>query len=146
MKILLHRTDAGRKRNGPVSAYQIVYKEAKLVYLFQRVQNSILFIRKSFYAKFSMERFEKKCFNLCPSICPINCPIYFASARTECPFPDISPHQNLHIVNYVTIWYFYPAISLLQKIFLYRNNHRNIYRFQIILKFTIIHLYHIFKP
>ena len=91
MKILLHRTDVGRKRNGPVSAYQIVYKEAKLVYLFQRVQNSIPSIRKSFYAKFSIERFERKCFNLCPSICPINCPIYFASARTECPYPDISP-------------------------------------------------------
>ena len=58
MKILLHRTDVGRKRNGPVSAYQIVYKEAKLVYLFQRVQNSIPSIRKSFYAKFSIERFE----------------------------------------------------------------------------------------
>ena len=91
MKILIHRTDASKKRNGPVSAYQIVYKEAKLVYLFQRVQNSIPFIRKSFYAKFSIERFEKKCFNLCPSICPINCPIYFASARTECPYPDTSP-------------------------------------------------------
>ena len=88
MKILLHRTDVGRKRNGPVSAYQIVYKEAKLVYLFQRVQNSIPSIRKSFYAKFSIERFERKCFNLCPSICPINCPIYFASAWTECPYPD----------------------------------------------------------
>ena len=118
MKILIHRTDASKKRNGPVSAYQIVYKEAKLVYLFQRVQNSIPFIRKSFYAKFSIERFEKKCFNLCPSICPINCPIYFASARTECPYPDISPHQNLHIVNYVTIWYFLPSHFSFTKDFL----------------------------
>ena len=51
-------TKIDKWRNGAVSAYQIVYKEAKLVYLFQRVQNSIPSIRKSFYAKFSIERFE----------------------------------------------------------------------------------------
>ena len=91
MKILLHRTDVGRKRNGPVSAYQIVYKEAKLVYLFQRVQNSIPSIRKSFYAKFSIERFERKCFNLCPLNMPDKLPDIFRFCTDRMSIPRHIP-------------------------------------------------------
>ena len=104
MKILIHRTDASKKRNGPVSAYQIVYKEAKLVYLFQRVQNSIPFIRKSFYAKSSIERFEKKMFQSLPLNMPDKLPDIFRFCTDRMSIPrHIPPHQNLHIVNYVTI-------------------------------------------
>ena len=91
MKIFLHRTDAGRKRNGPVSAYQIVYKEAKLVYLFQRVQNSILFIRKSFYAKFSIERFEKKMFQSLPLNMPDKLPDIFRFCTDRMSIPRHIP-------------------------------------------------------
>ena len=91
MKILIHRTDASKKRNGPVSAYQIVYKEAKLVYLFQRVQNSIPFIRKSFYAKSSIERFEKKMFQSLPLNMPDKLPDIFRFCTDRMSIPRQFP-------------------------------------------------------